>query len=367
MESVVFEGKEYVKASVLAARFRYTADYLGQLCRGRKVDARLVGRAWYINLDSLNTHRSGRYKTSKAPDKTEVASKKPSSNYLSRIDVEPILKKKTVSLVKSTKGSLSEFSVKYEGDDYSLIPRVNKEAISINIPIKPAEAETLKIHKEKEAITGFKAEELPEVYLKGSVKVHGLEEATENVVEEDAKKDLEIKPERMPEPVRPKPVVIRQLKSPLGSHPVSAHKASVVNVVKVPEVGEKVPLQKHEIQQAPLVRPVLLAKIPKTPVASTPVVQKVTQPQAIPAAAKQNAAKPSFKPQAVVNSEAKGVKETVSSLRYLPLFTLLFAVSVSVAILGIRTEIFVQGGIFEDHFVFDFELLKSLPKTLQNF
>ena len=62
MEVVIFEGKEYTKASVLAARFRYTSDYLGQLCRGKKVDARLVGRAWYINLDSLNHHRDGRYK-----------------------------------------------------------------------------------------------------------------------------------------------------------------------------------------------------------------------------------------------------------------------------------------------------------------
>ena len=62
MEAVIFDGKEYTKASVLAERFGYTQDYLGQLCRAKKVDARLVGRAWYINLESIEKHRSSRYK-----------------------------------------------------------------------------------------------------------------------------------------------------------------------------------------------------------------------------------------------------------------------------------------------------------------
>jgi hypothetical protein len=216
MERVIFDGKEYVKASVLATRFRYTADYLGQLCRGKKVDARLVGRAWYINLDSLNVHRSGRYKNlqvkekegktatkvpivastkpvvevkeepvvAKTENKLAVVApifKKPSSNYLSRIDVEPVLKEKTVKIMRSNNGTLLEVPMRYEKDDYSLIPRVNKSAVSAEIHVMPAEAERLKIYKEpkKFNIVDFKAEALPEVFLSGRIKVDGLLEATE--------------------------------------------------------------------------------------------------------------------------------------------------------------------------------------------
>jgi hypothetical protein len=223
MEAVIFDGKEYIKASVLAARFRYTADYLGQLCRGKKVDARLVGRAWYINLDSLMEHKGGRYKNLQVKEKAgKVAAKvsittaavatkpeqptedqkrvmvtpvlkKPSSNYLSRIDVEPVLKNKTVKIVRSDGGVLSETSVRYEKDDYSLIPRINRAAVSTEIPILPAEAEKLKIHKEpkKFTVTDFKAEELPEVFLAGRVKVDGLPEAAEEANLEALEKESE--------------------------------------------------------------------------------------------------------------------------------------------------------------------------------
>lgn len=181
MESVVFDGREFVKASVLAEKFRYTQDYLGQLCRGKKVDARLVGRAWYINLDSLNSHKNARYKDKVTAKSHETVAIIPSVNYLSRIDVEPILKQKTVKIMKSESGKLTEVSMKYEGDDYSLIPRVNKSAISSRLHIVPAEAEKIKVHTAKDLshIINFKAEPLADVFLSGAVLVEGIEEVTE--------------------------------------------------------------------------------------------------------------------------------------------------------------------------------------------
>ena len=180
MESVIFDGKEYLKASVLAERFNYTQDYLGQLCRAKKVDARLVGRAWYLNLDSLQGHKKTRYKT---PDKPTVEPKKPTAvpppHFLTRIDVEPVLKKKTVTILKNNKaGKLNEFSVKYENDDYSLIPRINRASVSKEINIRPADADDLSVKATKESVrvTTFKAEPLPEVYLKGILKVDGIPE-----------------------------------------------------------------------------------------------------------------------------------------------------------------------------------------------
>ncbi len=218
MESVVFDGKEFVKASVLAEKFGYTQDYLGQLCRGKKVDARLVGRAWHINLDSLLSHRTGRYKST--PEQKEVEVKKAPNHYLSRIDVEPILKQKTVKILRNEAGKLSEFPVKYVGDDYSLIPHVNKSAISSYLHIVPAEAEKIPVHREKHTVvmTNFKAEPLPEFSLSGRLAVEGIPEVIEENIE-DLQQEVELAPaseiarkESAPVPARlPRSIKIRPL------------------------------------------------------------------------------------------------------------------------------------------------------------
>lgn len=228
MESVVFDGKEFVKASVLAEKFGYTQDYLGQLCRGKKVDARLVGRAWHINLDSLLSHRTGRYKST--PEQNEVEVKKAPNHYLSRIDVEPILKQKTVKILRNEAGKLSEFPVKYVGDDYSLIPHVNKSAISSFLHIVPAEAEKIPVHREKHTVvmTNFKAEPLPEFSLSGRLAVEGIPEVIEDNIEH-LQQEVEVVPaaeivhkESAPAPVRPaRSIKIRPLARPAPKPSVS--------------------------------------------------------------------------------------------------------------------------------------------------
>lgn len=58
--------KSYIKASVIARDLGYTADYVGQLCRAGKVDAKLVGRSWYVAKESINEHKSNRYRSTHA-------------------------------------------------------------------------------------------------------------------------------------------------------------------------------------------------------------------------------------------------------------------------------------------------------------
>lgn len=55
-QSLFFEGKEYVSSKRASQISKYTKDYVGQLCRGNKLKAKLVGRNWYVDLDSLHTH-----------------------------------------------------------------------------------------------------------------------------------------------------------------------------------------------------------------------------------------------------------------------------------------------------------------------
>lgn len=247
MEAVIFDGKEYVKAAVLAERFKYTQDYLGQLCRAKKVDARLVGRAWYINLDSLNSHKKTRYKV---PEKEAVdvvnSHHQSSQNYLSRIDVEPVLKKKTVNIIRNEAGKLTEFAVKYEKDDYSLIPRISRDAVLQNIPVLPAGAEDVSVKSAKESykITTFKAEPLPEVYLKGVLRVNGLEEATEDKLAqanainqpEAIEKEQEIRPKLISVTKEPEKMVSLETKKPIK---IKLYRNSSTTSTRKDEVGNE--------------------------------------------------------------------------------------------------------------------------------
>lgn len=72
MEEISFKGENYVKASVLAEKYGYTSDYVGQLCRSDQVRATLVGRSWYVNEESLLEHRKGRYRSTLAKSKELV-------------------------------------------------------------------------------------------------------------------------------------------------------------------------------------------------------------------------------------------------------------------------------------------------------
>ena len=366
MEVVIFEGKEYTKASVLAARFRYTPDYLGQLCRGKKVDARLVGRAWYISLDSLNHHREGRYKSvivkskDKAygvPIKTEesLVSKIPSKNYLSRIDVEPILKKKTVAIFKNKNGNLTEFPVKYEADDYSLIPRVNKNSVSKNVVITQADAEKLKVHKQEAAHTMFKAEPLPEVYMKGKISVAGLEEATESLSEvisspsEVSKIEPEIKSERKFLPQKPLKIAVRPLKQKTRTVIESSIISEVTRVAITSE-------EQHTIRPIPatLVRPLALKSLPQqarsaaNPSSRSLIVKKSILPStknAQTVVTKQQPASVSgsatFKPRSVATKESRKTTVSTGSSGWLTSLLLLVCATVlAVLLIVTKQEIF---------------------------
>jgi len=46
--SMNFFGKKYITARQAAFKSGYSQDYIGQLCRSGKIDARRVGRAWYV-------------------------------------------------------------------------------------------------------------------------------------------------------------------------------------------------------------------------------------------------------------------------------------------------------------------------------
>lgn len=183
MNSVVFDGVEYVKASEVAKRFKYTSDYVGQLCRAKKVDARLVGRTWFVNPESLTEHKQTKR------NKTTVKSLPRSSESAIKIKteltkVESPLKNKTAKIIEAsnTQSDTREYKVKisYEQDEESLIPtvqppKIKSPQVSKFVKVEPAQAKKIRISGNRKKVTAFKSEGLPEVALSGKLRVSTYE------------------------------------------------------------------------------------------------------------------------------------------------------------------------------------------------
>ena len=59
MDELEIDGKTYLSSKAAAKLTGYAKDYVGQLCREGRVNARLVGRSWYVLEESIRTHRFG--------------------------------------------------------------------------------------------------------------------------------------------------------------------------------------------------------------------------------------------------------------------------------------------------------------------
>lgn len=322
MDTITFDGKEYTKGAVLAERFKYTADYLGQLCRGKKVDARLVGRAWYVNLDSLLEHRSNRYKSTEA---SEIYPKKAIHNYLSRVDVEPILKNKTVRILKGKDGVFSEVAVKYEVDEQALIPKVHKTAVSVNLPIRPAEAEVLRVRDKGLTLNNFRPEPRPDFALSGTLVVSGIPEAIEEASEPDETPDA----------------LASDVTVAIDSKPLESKKTVIVRLAK--------------------------KKSPVALVEPTHAVSTATRPQPMsdmknPSAVSPVASPINFTPALVAKSVSRPVSSSASFL--IPVTSLFLALLCSAFIASTNLEILASRTSYNDRLIVQTANLAHFSKQL---
>jgi hypothetical protein len=187
MDTVVLDGVSYVKASVAAKQFRYTQDYIGQLCRGKKIDARLVGRTWFVNIDSIKAHRNSRYQKEDQSEmiavseiNSEVGSK---ATFSRKTEIRPFVKKVTLRQVQELAAAHKEerqLRVSYEFDDGSLVPTIHKkrEIQPHSVTIEHVDAKKVSILGANKSVITFKAEELPTVSLSGQVPVFDFQEET---------------------------------------------------------------------------------------------------------------------------------------------------------------------------------------------
>tara|TARA_B100000508_G_scaffold24443_1_gene17603 strand:- start:1074 stop:2240 length:1167 start_codon:yes stop_codon:yes gene_type:complete len=191
MDTVELEGVRYVKASVAAKKFRYTQDYIGQLCRGKKIDARLVGRTWFVNTDSIVEHRSNKYKTRKTVEPVEVTKirvEETAGERAQSVSVEPVITNKAVKSLKvkptihKTKEGQRRLTIEYSVDEEALLPTLRKrvEKAPKRVPVVVANAKTVRVRSKRSQVS-FRAGKLPEVALSGKLKIEDYPEAPKPV------------------------------------------------------------------------------------------------------------------------------------------------------------------------------------------
>lgn len=183
MQKITFGNKEYKKASEIAKQFRYTQDYVGQLCRSGKVDARLVGRVWYVEPTSVQAYRRTKHTSLKKTKKRPVPASAHVSN--TRTPVEPVLRSVTAKSVSarsqsSTATAPTRLSVTYSSDDeVAVLPVATQQApvVTKATITKAARVKKLKIRRRSsQKNTTYVTEKTPEIALSGSLSVYDYSE-----------------------------------------------------------------------------------------------------------------------------------------------------------------------------------------------
>jgi len=75
-DTITMDGRTYLSSARAAQLVGYTKDYVGQLARAGKIDAKLVGRSWYVEEGSVRKHKLGvHYTLTKTKKKTKKSQK----------------------------------------------------------------------------------------------------------------------------------------------------------------------------------------------------------------------------------------------------------------------------------------------------
>ena len=185
MKKVTIDGEVYTKASVLAKEFGYTSDYVGQLCRAEKVDAKLVGRSWYVNGYSLSKHKDSRYESLRSNEiisKTKVLLD--SDSQPEKILIKPVLSKTTrrtalISNESNWSNHVTEHKIAhYEHDGVELLPAfkvVKSKDKPTPVPVELASSIKVPINKKSEKPYKLNFSDMPAVSLSGKLDIKDLD------------------------------------------------------------------------------------------------------------------------------------------------------------------------------------------------
>lgn len=112
--TIQVEGKEYVSAARAAKLTDYNQDYVGQLARAGKIPSRQVGTRWYVERESLLTHKKEKDALLRAVQAESVGLQRP------QLQVRPITERP--ALKKPDQPLLA-----YSKDEMPLFPEIHSE------------------------------------------------------------------------------------------------------------------------------------------------------------------------------------------------------------------------------------------------
>jgi hypothetical protein len=119
METLQIDGITYQKVSSAARDTGYTADYVGQLCRAGKINAKLVGRTWYIEKDAIGGHKREKVRSNSSQTRKGLVAELKVHSETNR--AIPVSMHPLYSPSRYRDRILAE-GVRYEKDETQLIP-----------------------------------------------------------------------------------------------------------------------------------------------------------------------------------------------------------------------------------------------------
>lgn len=143
-ESFIFEGKKYISSRRASEISGYASDYIGQLCRGSKLDCRMIGRSWFVTEESLHLHKATISREEASRSRIEnlrgKASNKTDSLPVQKVQpVAPVVSETAVqekNLLPANLIVAEPLQVKpsfvYSKDERPLLPVLNKKSEPVN-------------------------------------------------------------------------------------------------------------------------------------------------------------------------------------------------------------------------------------------
>ena len=180
METLEIDGITYQRVSSAARENGYTADYVGQLCRARKINAKLVGRTWYVEKEAIGGHKRSKVRSNSSKTKESLIAElkvHSESNTSTPVSMHPLFAAPTY------RQRLMETEVKYETDVDHLIPTLVSEKSPHTHQIRVQKS--IDVLSEEE--TPAEVPELPKEEIKwnGTIVVAPVEEETEESLPEE--------------------------------------------------------------------------------------------------------------------------------------------------------------------------------------
>lgn len=132
MDELEISGRRYLSSKRAAKEHKYHADYIGQLIRAGKVVGTKVGRAWYVEAESLAEYlasesgsATAQASATYAPAPVQIKKEEPRAATIQSYSV-PIKKTEWEEESVSVPPVLKTNTLRYIADDEPLFPAIQK-------------------------------------------------------------------------------------------------------------------------------------------------------------------------------------------------------------------------------------------------